>query len=108
MLSADARIDALPDMSIDYSDQVSATHSASTSPMDKEALFYINSRGIDENKAREIFVSSFISKYLSGISHPNAMEVSSSVMLSRVRGGACGTLPEITAKGIWQGNKGKE
>ncbi len=108
LLSADARIDALPDMSIDYSDQVSATHSASTSPMDKEALFYINSRGIGEAQAREIFVSSFISKYLSGISHPNAMEISSSVMLSRIRGGACGMLPEITAKDVWYENKEKK
>ncbi len=34
LLSPDAHIDALPDMSIDYSNEVKATHSAATSPID--------------------------------------------------------------------------
>lgn len=101
ILSEKAHIDALPDMSIDYSDQVSATHSAATSPIDKEALFYITSRGIEETSARKMFVASFISKYLSNIQNPHAKEIASSIMLSRIDGSDFGAIKDITPRGVW-------
>ena len=101
LLSERAHIDALPDMSIDYSDQVSATHSAATSPIDKEALFYMTSRGIDETSSRKMFVASFISKYLSNIGNPHAQEIASSIMLSRIEDSKFGVLKEITPRGVW-------
>ena len=101
VLSEKAHIDSLPDMSIDYSNEVSATHSAATSPIDKEVLFYMNSRGIDESYARKMFVSSFISKYLSSIQNPTAREIASSIMLGRVENNAVGVINEITPRGVW-------
>ncbi len=101
IISDKAHIDALPDMSIDYSDQVSATHSAATSPIDREALFYMTSRGLEESTARKMFVSSFISKYLSYIQSPFARELASSIMLSRLENDAFGIMKDVTPKGIW-------
>ncbi len=101
LLSKDAHIDALPDMAIDYSNEVKATHSASTSPMDKEALFYLESRGIGEKSAEKIFITSFISKYISKIKDGLASEVAMSVMLDKLEKGSLGNIPEITTSGIW-------
>ena len=101
VLNDKAHVDALPDMSIDYSDEVSATHSAATSPIDREALFYIESRGIEESQARKMFVASFLTKYLSNIQNSTAKEIVSSIMLSRIKKDDFGVINNITPKGIW-------
>ena len=101
LASENAHIDALPDMKIDYSDEVSATHSAATSPIDKEALFYLNSRGIPEDEARKLFISAFAMKYMMNISEPFALELASSIVLGRIEGREFGSLPELSPKGIW-------
>ncbi len=101
VLNDKAHVDALPDMSIDYSEEVSATHSAATSPIDKEALFYMESRGIEEAQARKMFVASFVTKYLSSIQNPVAREIASSIMLSRIDDHDFGVINAITPKGVW-------
>ncbi len=101
VLNDKAHVDALPDMAIDYGEEVSATHSAATSPIDKEALFYMESRGIGEARARKMFVASFISRYLSNIRNPVAKEIASSVMLSRIENDDFGAINTVTPKGIW-------
>ena len=101
LASENAHIDALPDMKIDYSDEVSATHSAATSPIDKEALFYLNSRGIPEDEARRLFISAFAMKYMMNISEPFALELASSIVRGRIEGREFGSLPELSSKGIW-------
>ena len=101
ILSKDAHIDALPDMSIDYSDQVSATHSAATAPINKEALFYLTSRGLEEKTARKLFVTSFITKYLNGISNSAIRELAISTMLDKVDTKEYGRVNEITLRNIW-------
>jgi Fe-S cluster assembly scaffold protein SufB len=107
LLSKDAHIDALPDMSIDYSDGVSATHSAATAPLDNDALFYMESRGVGENDARKMFISAFISKHLSNINDPFARELSSSIMLNKLEYGYFGKPSEMTTKGVWSTEKGE-
>ncbi len=108
IISENAHIDALPDMSIDYSEQVSATHSAATSPIDKEVLFYMTARGIEESKARKMFVASFLSKYLSEISRDVAKELASSIMLSRIENDDFGVINDTSPKGIWLTEKTEE
>ena len=101
LLSADAHIDALPDMAIDYSNEVKATHSAATSPIDKEALFYLESRGLEEGQAKKMFITAFISKYMSNMSNGAASEISMSVMLEKLERGTFGVIPDLTARGVW-------
>ncbi len=101
LMSKDAHMDALPDLSIDYSNEVKASHSASTTPIDQDALFYLTSRGIEESQARKLFISAFISKYISKISSPSAREIAMSIMLDKLDKKAFGTLSEITPRNIW-------
>ncbi len=101
LLSPDAHIDALPDMAIDYSNEVRATHSASTSPIDTDALFYMTSRGLDEAKARQLFVAAFIAKYIARMESPAMREVAMSVLLDKLETGRFGTLNEVTPRNIW-------
>jgi Fe-S cluster assembly protein SufD len=107
LLSKDAHVDALPDMSIDYSNEVKATHSASTSPIDPEDLFYLTSRGIDEEKARKLFVTAFISKYVSSIENPAMREVAMSILLDKLENQEYGVISEVTPRNIWIANKTK-
>lgn len=101
LLSKDAHIDALPDMSIDYSNDVKATHSAATSPIDEEVLFYLQSRGLEESVARKVFITAFIAKYISKMGSGIASEVAMSIMLEKLENGSFGVMPDITAKGVW-------
>ena len=108
LLSPDAHIDALPDMAIDYSNEVKATHSASTSPIDLESLFYLTSRGLDEEKAKKIIVTAFMAKYISRMEDPNMREIAMSIMLDKLDTKAFGVISDITPKNIWLGEVRKK
>ena len=101
LLSESAHIDALPDMAIDYGEGVSATHSAATAPIDKDALFYIMSRGIDGSESKRLFVGAFMSKYLSGMTNALARELATSLLLTKAETGIFGELPKISMKDVW-------
>ena len=105
LISEKAHIDALPDMSIDYSEEVSATHSAATAPIDKDALFYMMSRGISEQKSRKMFISSFILSYLSNIKNPFARELASSILLGRIENDVFGLINDVSTLGVWLAEK---
>ena len=101
LLSRDAHVDALPDMAIDYSNEVKATHSAATSPLDPEHLFYLESRGMDEPQARKTLITSFLAKYISNIGNGVAHEAAMSVMLEKLESGRFGSMPDMAARGVW-------
>ncbi len=84
LLSEEAKIDALPDMSIDYSDEVKATHSAASSPIDRELIFYLQSRGIEESEARKLFIRAFIDRYLEGMERKDFREAASQMLGSKL------------------------
>jgi len=107
VMDPDARIQPLPDMSIDCKDVAFASHSASTTPIDREALFYIMSRGIDEDKAKRIFVASFISKYLADIENDIVKEIAISIMLDKLDNDRHAHVPKISLQSMWvvPGNK---
>jgi Fe-S cluster assembly protein SufD len=105
LLSKDAHVDALPDMSIDYSNEVKATHSAATSPIDRESLFYLETRGLEEKQARKMFITAFLGKYVSNMSSGVAHEVAMSVMLEKLDNGSFGVMPDVTARGAWMSSR---
>ena len=51
--------DILPNLIVDEED-VDASHSAYISDFDKEQLFYMKSRGINENEARKLLIEGFL------------------------------------------------
>ncbi len=101
VMDPDSRIQPLPDMSIDCKDVAFASHSASTAPVDKEALFYLMSRGIDETKAKRIFVASFISKYLADIENDIVKEVAISILLDKLDNDRHSQVPRISMQNLW-------
>ena len=101
VLDPDARIQPLPDMSIDCKDVVFASHSAATAPIDKEALFYLMSRGLEEPRAKRIFVASFISKYIASVNNNIVKEIAMSIMLDKLDNNTLAHVPKITPQNIW-------
>jgi Fe-S cluster assembly protein SufD len=66
LLSDDANIYSKPELEI-YADDVKCSHGSTTGQMDKEALFYLRSRGISKEKARKIMIQAFAEEVLEHI-----------------------------------------
>ena len=67
LLSEEAEMRTQPQLEI-YADDVKATHGASTGQLDESALFYMQQRGIDKQKARQLLVGAFMKDVLNTIS----------------------------------------
>jgi Fe-S cluster assembly protein SufD len=59
ILSPRARATAIPELEI-MNDQVECSHSAAISDISSEQLFYLQSRGLSYDQAREMIVKSFL------------------------------------------------
>ena len=66
LLSEDAEMRTQPQLEI-YADDVQATHGASTGQLDESALFYMQQRGIDKEKARQLLVGAFMKEVIEAI-----------------------------------------
>lgn len=58
LLSPDAQADSRPWLEI-FADDVRCDHGSATGRLDQDALFYLRSRGIPENLARQVLVQAF-------------------------------------------------
>lgn len=58
LLSKTAQVNTKPTLEI-YADDVKCSHGATVGFLDQEALFYLRSRGIDENTARNLLIDAF-------------------------------------------------
>ena len=66
LLSEKAEMRTQPQLEI-YADDVKATHGASTGQLDESALFYMQQRGIDKQKARQLLVGAFMKEVIEKI-----------------------------------------
>ena len=66
LLSSEAEVDTQPKLEI-YADDVTCTHGAAVGQLDADALFYLKSRGIGEDVARNLLVHGFVSEVLEAI-----------------------------------------
>lgn len=73
LLSETAEMRTRPQLEI-YADDVKATHGASTGQLDESALFYMQQRGIDKQKARQLLVNAFMIDVLNTISDETLRE----------------------------------
>ena len=73
LLSDSAEMRTQPQLEI-YADDVKATHGASTGQLDESALFYMQQRGIDKQKARQLLVNAFMKEILTTISDETLRE----------------------------------
>ncbi|MEM7026755.1 MAG: Fe-S cluster assembly protein SufD [Pseudomonadota bacterium] len=66
LLSDDAEIDTKPELEI-YADDVKCSHGATIGQLDKDMLFYLRSRAIDEETARSLLTFAFAEEVISKI-----------------------------------------
>lgn len=66
MLNASAKVDAVPALEIKTND-VKASHSATVTKISDEDLFYMTSRGIERERARQILVEGFLGELIDRI-----------------------------------------
>ncbi|GEO80427.1 Fe-S cluster assembly protein SufD [Pararhodospirillum oryzae] len=66
LLTPGAEVDIKPELQI-YADDVACSHGATAGEMDAEALFYLQSRGIDEETARALLVEAFLEDALTTV-----------------------------------------
>jgi Fe-S cluster assembly protein SufD len=59
LLSPDAHADAIPGLEI-LADDVACTHAAAIAQVDKDQLFYLNSRGLSDDDSRSLVVEGFL------------------------------------------------
>jgi Fe-S cluster assembly protein SufD len=69
LLSAESEIDTKPELEI-YADDVKAAHGATIGQLDEAAMFYLLSRGIDEETARALLVFAFADEVLTQLPSP--------------------------------------
>ncbi len=96
----DAYIYLIPDMSIDESDVV-ATHAGAAAPIDKDEVFYMQSRGIDEDTARFLIMAGFLSGSIGRISSDWIKSLSYSAITERIRGKGFGIPKAVNISDLW-------
>lgn len=73
LLSRTAEADTRPWLEI-FADDVACTHGAAVGRLDREALFYLRTRGIPEAEARMMLIGAFISEIVEAIAVPALRE----------------------------------
>ena len=73
LLSDDAQIDTKPQLEI-HADDVKCTHGATIGQLDDNALYYLRSRGIEENAARELLLFAFAGECLGRVRSTSVRE----------------------------------
>ena len=69
LLSSTAEIDAKPELEI-YNDDVKCAHGATIGQLDANALFYLRSRGLDEQQARALLTHAFANHIITQVPVP--------------------------------------
>lgn len=73
LLSADAKVFAKPQLEI-FADDVKCSHGATIGQLDEEPIFYIRSRGLDENQAKQLLIKAFAGEILLQIENEELRE----------------------------------
>jgi Fe-S cluster assembly protein SufD len=74
VLTTGARADSVPNLEIETGEITGAGHASATGRFDDEQLFYLQSRGINEQQARRLVVRGFFHEILAKIDIPEVRE----------------------------------
>lgn len=80
LLSKRAEVDTKPELEI-YADEVVASHGATVGQLDELAIFYLRSRGLSEQEARQMLTTAFCRSVSDKLSDPALSEVISERMM---------------------------
>lgn len=73
LLSDNAQVTCKPELEI-YADDVKCSHGATSGELDETALFYLESRGISKEHARQMLIEAFLGDVLEEITHETVKE----------------------------------
>ncbi|MBW4564244.1 MAG: Fe-S cluster assembly protein SufD [Mojavia pulchra JT2-VF2] len=74
LLSSKARVDTKPQLEI-TADNVKCAHGATVSQLEDDEIFYLQSRGIDENAARNLLINAFAAEIINKIPVASLREI---------------------------------
>jgi len=83
LLSDKAQVNTRPQLKI-YADDVKCTHGATIGQLDDEALFYMRSRGIQEEMARRLLVEAFARTVTEKIEHDGLRDCAHTLLSNRL------------------------
>ncbi len=87
LLSRHAEVDAKPELEI-YADEVQCSHGATVGQLDETQLFYLQSRGLAEDAARNVLTFAFAEDVLTGLESDAVRRHLERAVLERLPGGA--------------------
>jgi len=91
LLSETARVDTKPQLEI-YADDVKCSHGAAVGQLDPEELFYLQSRGLDADDARNLLTYGFAADVLSHIPVASLSRTLRKLVMARTQAGSLGEL----------------
>ena len=83
LLSEEAQINTKPELEI-FADDVKCTHGATIGQLDSDALFYLRSRGLDLEQARDVLIHAFASDVVDRIAITPIREQLDAVLLQQL------------------------
>ena len=83
LLSGQAEIDTKPELEI-YADDVKCSHGATVGQLDETALFYLRSRALDADTARDLLVFGFVEEVIDGLAHAPIRDRLESIVKGRL------------------------
>lgn len=85
LLTDDAKMDTKPQLEI-YADDVKCSHGATVGQLDDNALFYLQSRGIDKRQARLMLMLAFAHEVIQNIKVEALRERIDNLVMQRLKG----------------------
>lgn len=107
LLDKSAYLESIPAMSIDEN-EVKATHSSATGPIDDELIFYLMSKGLEEGKAKKLLVEGYFSASMGRFKNDSAKLATASLVADKMSTGNFGGKLNITMENIWVGRENEE
>lgn len=88
VLTDGTRADSIPNLEIETGDIAGAGHASATGRFDDEQLFYLQSRGIEEEEARRLVVIGFLMEIVQKVGVPEVEERLAAAIEEELRRGA--------------------
>ena len=85
LMTDDAKMDTKPQLEI-YADDVKCSHGATIGQLDNDALFYLQSRGIDKREARLMLMFGFAHEVIQNIKVEALRERMDNLVMQRLKG----------------------
>jgi Fe-S cluster assembly protein SufD len=79
LLNPGAEVDTKPELEI-YADDVKCAHGSTTGQLDETSLFYLLSRGIDPQEARNLLIRAFVAELLTDITVPELRDITQNAL----------------------------